>query len=113
MSHAEQRIDGDPVAGFRERFHESVRMRMVSDVPFGAFLSGGIDSSAVVASMSRYSNMPVRTFSVGFAESRYSELAYAREIAQAFGTQHHELVVSVSELMDYACTRQGTGCAGL
>lgn len=90
----------DPVGAFLELLEESVRIRMVSDVPFGAFLSGGIDSSAVVGLMSRHSNHPVKTFSVGFPESRYSELGYARTIAQQFGTDHHELTVSQDHLMD-------------
>lgn len=90
----------DPVGAFLEQLEEAVSIRMVSDVPFGAFLSGGIDSSAVVGLMSRHSNHPVKTFSVGFAESEYSELRYARTIATQFGTEHHELVVSQDHLMD-------------
>jgi len=62
----------DPVSAFRDRLDEAVRLRMVSDVPFGAFLSGGIDSSAIVALMSRHATEPVRTFSVGFEEAAYS-----------------------------------------
>lgn len=98
---AAPRPAGDPVADFLERLDEAVRIRMISDVPFGAFLSGGIDSSAVVAMMSRHSSQPVKTFSVGFAESSYSELAYARTIAEQFGTDHHELTVSQSHLMEH------------
>ncbi len=67
---------------------------MRSDAPFGAFLSGGIDSSAVVAAMSRHSRGPVRTFAVGFAEGAYSELAYARTIAEHFRTEHSEKIVT-------------------
>lgn len=92
---------GDPVAGFLEQLDEAVRIRMISDVPFGAFLSGGLDSSAVVAMMSRHSTRPVKTFSVGFAESAYSELAYARAIAEQFHTDHHELTVSQEHLMEH------------
>jgi asparagine synthase (glutamine-hydrolysing) len=93
--------EGDPVAGFLTQLDEAVRIRMISDVPFGAFLSGGIDSSAVVAMMSRHSSQPVKTFSVGFAESAYSELAYARTIADQFHTEHHELTVSQEHLMEH------------
>jgi asparagine synthase (glutamine-hydrolysing) len=89
----------DPVGEFLSRFDEAVRIRMISDVPFGAFLSGGIDSSAVVGHMARHSALPVKTFSVGFAESAYSELAHARVIAEQFKTEHHELTVSEKDLM--------------
>jgi asparagine synthase (glutamine-hydrolysing) len=78
---------------FSTLFDEAVRMRMVADVPLGAFLSGGIDSSAVVASMARQSGRPVITTSVGFAERTHSELEHARAVARALGTEHHELVV--------------------
>jgi asparagine synthase (glutamine-hydrolysing) len=81
----------------RARLEESVRMQMVSDVPIGAFLSGGIDSSCVVAFMSRHSDRPVRTYAIGFeggpAETFYNELPFARRIAERFGTDHHEIVV--------------------
>src|SRR5580658_8664761 len=91
----------DPVGGFLELLEESVRIRMMSDVPFGAFLSGGIDSSAVVGLMARHSSLPVKTFSVGFAEAAYSELAHARTIAELFRTEHHELVVSEAHLREH------------
>ncbi len=90
----------NPVEAFLEKLEESVRIRMVSDVPFGAFLSGGIDSSAIVGLMSRHSSLPIKTFSVGFTESAYSELGYAKTIADQFNTEHHELTVSQDHLMD-------------
>lgn len=72
---------------------DSVRAHLVSDVPFGAFLSGGIDSTAVVGLMSEELNEPVRTFSIGFEEAEFNELEYARIAAQRFRTQHHEEIV--------------------
>lgn len=94
-------LPDDPVGAFMEKLEEAVRIRMVSDVPFGAFLSGGLDSSAVVALMSRHSSQPVKTFSVGFSESNYTELPYARAIARQFGTDHHELEVDSAQLMTH------------
>jgi asparagine synthase (glutamine-hydrolysing) len=81
------------VTAFEQVFDEAVQIRMRSDAPYGAFLSGGIDSSAVVAHMAKHSTSPVRTFSVGFREQNWSELHYARAIAACFGTDHRELVV--------------------
>jgi asparagine synthase (glutamine-hydrolysing) len=77
----------------RETFDEAVRIRMEADVPLGAFLSGGIDSSLVVASMAMQSSQPVQTFSIGFDESRFNELPYARMVADRYRTQHHEIIV--------------------
>jgi asparagine synthase (glutamine-hydrolysing) len=91
----------DVVGAFIDKLDEAVRIRMIADVPFGAFLSGGIDSSAVVALMSRHSLQPVKTFSVGFSESGYSELRYAKSIAEHFQTEHHELEVSQSHLIEH------------
>ncbi|MEO8592533.1 MAG: asparagine synthase (glutamine-hydrolyzing) [Candidatus Solibacter sp.] len=77
----------------RDKFDEAVRIRMIADVPLGAFLSGGIDSSSVVASMALQSPDPIRTFSIGFEESRFNELPYARMVAEKYKTEHHEIVV--------------------
>ncbi|MDZ7619340.1 MAG: asparagine synthase (glutamine-hydrolyzing) [Patescibacteria group bacterium] len=76
-----------------DRLSESVRMQLVSDVPLGAFLSGGVDSSAVVAMMSQAGQSPLVTASVGFEESRYNELPHARRVADRYGTTHYEQVV--------------------
>jgi asparagine synthase (glutamine-hydrolysing) len=77
----------------RGAIRDAVGRRMIADVPMGAFLSGGIDSSAVVAAMAEVSPEPVKTFSIGFEEERYNELPQARRVAAAFATDHHELIV--------------------
>src|SRR5262249_52867992 len=82
----------------RERLDEAVRLHMVSDVPLGAFLSGGMAWSAVVAAMARLAPGPVKTFSIGFPEAEYDELPYARLVARAFGTEHHELALTAADL---------------
>jgi asparagine synthase (glutamine-hydrolysing) len=94
------KLPNDPVKAFMEHLDKAVEARMVSDVSFGAFLSGGIDSSAVVGLMSRHSTLPVKTFSVGFQEQTYSELSHARVVAEQFRTDHHELVVTEQDVMD-------------
>jgi asparagine synthase (glutamine-hydrolysing) len=91
---------GAAAEAFAELFDEAVRMRMIADVPLGAFLSGGIDSSAVVASMARQSARPVVTTCVGFAERTHSEIDHARAVAKALGTEHHELLVKPDAIAD-------------
>jgi asparagine synthase (glutamine-hydrolysing) len=84
---------GEAVERTRELVREATRIRLVSERPLGAFLSGGIDSSIVVAAMAEAVSGPVRTFSIGFEDPRYDERAYARAVSRHFGTQHEELVV--------------------
>ncbi len=83
---------------------ESVRLELRSDVPFGAFLSGGVDSSTIVALMSQFLNEPVKTFSVGFTGEgeAFSELPYARMVAQRYETDHHEIFVGPQDFIDLA-----------
>lgn len=93
----EARTEQSWVDELRSELERSVREQMVSDVPIGAFLSGGLDSSGVVAFMARHTDQPVRTYSIGFAGSSgaalYNELPHARTVAQAFGTSHREILV--------------------
>jgi asparagine synthase (glutamine-hydrolysing) len=88
------------VAAFLSQLSEAVQLQMVSDVPFGAYLSGGLDSSMVVALMTRYCSK-VKTFSVGFADDKYNELDHAALVARRFGTDHHPMTVTHREFMDY------------
>jgi asparagine synthase (glutamine-hydrolysing) len=92
--------DATLVDRFRALLQESVRLRLMADVPLGMFLSGGIDSSAVAALMAREIDRPVQTFSVAFAERDCSELAYARQVAQAIGADAHEVVVGAGDFFD-------------
>ena len=91
--------DVDAVSRLGEALDRAVGAQMVADVPIGAFLSGGIDSSSIVASMQRQLSSPARTFTIGFTESAYDESGYAADVAAALGTDHTELVVSPEDAM--------------
>jgi asparagine synthase (glutamine-hydrolysing) len=93
----EGRSDTSLVEEYRERFQEAVRLRLMSDVPLGMFLSGGIDSASITAVMSQMVKDPIQTFSVAFAEREANELEYARLVARRYRTNHHEVVVSPAE----------------
>jgi asparagine synthase (glutamine-hydrolysing) len=98
---------GDPtdeagwIAELRRRLEETVEMRLMADVPLGMFLSGGVDSSALAALMQRMVPQPVKTFSVGYDEAAYSELGYASQVAQAIGTDHHEVKIGMPEFFSH------------
>jgi asparagine synthase (glutamine-hydrolysing) len=89
---------GAPLAELQDevlrRFDESVRLRLMGEVPVGVFLSGGIDSNTIASAVSRVSGQPVRTFTIGFDDPRHDESRYAREAARALGTEHHERVLA-------------------
>jgi asparagine synthase (glutamine-hydrolysing) len=92
--------DDQYVSEWSELFRTAVRLRLMADVPLGMFLSGGIDSSAIAAVMSKLVAEPIKTFSVAFAEREANELSYARIVAKTFKTDHHETVVSPAEFFD-------------
>ncbi len=90
----EEKKDAEYIGEWLEMFRHSVKMRLMADVPLGMFLSGGIDSSAICALMSKMVDEPIKTFSVGFAEREANEFGYARIVAEAFKTEHHEITIT-------------------
>ncbi|MFK7734816.1 MAG: asparagine synthase (glutamine-hydrolyzing) [Pirellulaceae bacterium] len=95
--------EAEAVDRLGELLRESVRLRLRSDVPFGAFLSGGLDSSVIVALMSEAMSEPVKTFSVGFADDEGAdELPYAKQVSDAFGTEHHTLKIGAADFLEHA-----------
>src|SRR5580692_5255097 len=96
----EKRDDQSWIAECRTRLEDAVRTRLMSDVPLGMFLSGGVDSSAIAALMKTMVDGPVKTFAVGYREQEFSELAYARHVAEAIGTEHHEVVIGMDDFFN-------------
>jgi asparagine synthase (glutamine-hydrolysing) len=100
-AHAPAGLDREAaVEALQETLKESVRVHLMSDVPLGPFLSGGIDSSAIVALMSQVTKERPKTFSVVFTEEKFSEAVHARRVARKFGTEHHEIHLSEQQLFD-------------
>ncbi|NOT49041.1 MAG: asparagine synthase (glutamine-hydrolyzing) [Acidobacteria bacterium] len=92
--------EAETVAEWYELFRESVRLRLMSDVPLGMFLSGGIDSSAIAAVMSELVDQPIKTFSVGFKEREANEFHFARQVAKRFNTDHREITITPDQFFD-------------
>jgi asparagine synthase (glutamine-hydrolysing) len=95
---ARQDMDGQGwISETRRRLEESVQLHLMSDVPLGVFLSGGLDSSAIAALTQRAASRPIQTFAVGYSEGRFSELSYARQVAAALGADHREVVIGLDD----------------
>jgi asparagine synthase (glutamine-hydrolysing) len=100
LAPAARESDGDLIQECRARVEETVRMRLMSDVPLGVFLSGGVDSSAIAALMKRMVDGRIQTFSVGYREAAYSELGYASSVARHLDTDHHEVTIGRAEFFE-------------
>lgn len=100
LSHPIAKSEDDIISDLDQLLREAVASRMISDVPLGAFLSGGIDSSLVVAMMQAQSKQPVKTFSVGFQETGHNEAVDAKKVAEFLGTEHYELYLSPQDALD-------------
>jgi asparagine synthase (glutamine-hydrolysing) len=96
----EEKSDAEFIEQWRALFKQSVRLRLMADVPLGMFLSGGIDSSAICAVMSEMVDEPIKTFSVGFKEREANEFEYARIVARSFKTEHHEITITPEQFFD-------------
>jgi len=96
----DDRDDESWIAECRTRLEEAVRTRLMSDVPLGMFLSGGVDSSAIAAIMKPLADGPVKTFAVGYREQAFSELSWARQVAEKIGTEHHEVIIGRDDFFD-------------
>lgn len=96
----DERSEAEWLAECQQRLEETVRMRLMSDVPLGMFLSGGVDSSLIAALMKRMVDGPVKSFAVGYKETAYSELGYARQVAEAIGTEHKEIELGMEQFFN-------------
>jgi len=97
-TNAEKKSEGFYKKELLSLLDNAVKIRLVSDVPYGAYLSGGVDSGVIVSLMKKYSSQPIKTFSVGFKEDEHSELSDARFLAEKLGTDHHELMIDRSAI---------------